>query len=381
MRILHLCLSNFFIDDRAYQENELVAEHVRQGHNVKIIASTNILNSGGFRDFCDPGEYFVKEGALITRLPYHPLIPKYLAKSLRVHRGLYKMIKEFKPDTILFHGTGGWEIVTTARYVKHHPDTLFYVDNHTDRLNSARNFVSKWVLHYLFYRICLHVALPQVKKVLNISFLTEEFAREIYRVPSEKMEFFPLGGRIPDDPEYNKRRVNTRAKFNFASEDIVFVQSGRQTRDKFLVEALTAFSAIKDARFRFVIAGIIKDEIRDEVFNLISKDKRIRYLGWMSADDLEDLLCASDVYVQPGKNSSTMQTSMCCRCALILEDIKGHDFYVHSNGWLIKTPSELGVIFSNISEDSSKLGVMAIRSYDFARENLDYTILAKRIFS
>ena len=41
MKIIHLCLSCFYIDNYRYQENELVREHVTDGHEVLVVASTD----------------------------------------------------------------------------------------------------------------------------------------------------------------------------------------------------------------------------------------------------------------------------------------------------------------------------------------------------
>lgn len=108
MRILHLCLSCVFIDNHAYQENELVKEHHRLGHEVLIIANTGIHGRDGRRGFTISGTYEAIPGVPLIRIPYHPALPHRLAKSLRIHRGLYGMVADFRPDVIYFHGLSGW---------------------------------------------------------------------------------------------------------------------------------------------------------------------------------------------------------------------------------------------------------------------------------
>lgn len=381
MRILHVCLSNFFIDDRAYQENELVSEHVRQGHDVLVLASTQVHDDFGKRSFCQSGEYETSDGAKVIRLPYHPLIPHYLARSLRVHRGVYDIVRGFKPDAILFHGLNAWELVTVARYVKLHPQVVFYADTHTDAINSARSFVSKWILHVGFYRPILHRALPQIRKILCISTITADFARDIYGVPEEKLEFYPLGGHPVADEEYGRRREVKRREMGIGEEEVVFVQSGKQSGPKYLKEALEAFARVPDPRFRFVIAGLLMDEIKDDIEPLVDADSRVTFLGWQKPDDLADLLCAADVYVQPGRQSSTMQTSMCCHCAVVLENLPSHALYVDGNGWLLDDPIEIEAVFEEISANKVNLQDMKSRSVAFARERLDYSLLADRVLS
>jgi len=379
MKVAHLCLSAFFIDGRAYQENELVAAHARAGHDVLVLASTHVHGADGRRGFTEPGDYKTADGARVIRLPYHPALPHGVAKSLRVHRGVYHLLDEFRPDTILFHGMSGWEILTAARYCRNNPQVPLYVDNHADFVNSARGVVSKWGLHYSYYRPILHRALPEIEKILCISTLTLEFARDFYSVPEDKLEFFPLGGWPLSDDDLARRRAQTRAREGIGEKEILFVQSGKQSKRKYLPQALRAFSAVPDPRFRFLIAGMLMDDIRGEVEELIASDPRVKFIGWKSPDDLEDLLCAADVYVQPGSQSATMQMSLCCACAVILEGLPGHERYVDENGWLISVPSDLTLIFREIASGEKNIAAMGRKSLEFARKTLDYGKLSKRI--
>tara|TARA_R100000541_G_scaffold22356_1_gene32292 strand:- start:1754 stop:2902 length:1149 start_codon:yes stop_codon:yes gene_type:complete len=381
MNILHLCVSNFFIDNRAYQENELVAEHHRRGHKVMVIANTETHDDKGRRAFTKPGQYQTKEGVPVLRLPYHPLFPRAVGKSLRLHHGLYKHIAKFRPDVIMFHGISSGSLLSVARYAKHHPDILFYADNHGDFVNSARSFFSRWGLHYLYYRPILRRALPTIRKVFGISLLTLDFAREMYGVPDDKLEFYPLGGHPVFDPEYKRRRRQTRARQGLNDENILFVQSGKQSKIKKLPEILRAFSRVPDPRMRFLVAGVLMDEVREDVEKIAAMDKRIQFLGWLAPTDLEDYLCAADVYAQPGSQSSTMQTSLCCHCPVLLQDWESHHIYVDGNGWLVSNESELLEIIRDISDGSVDLKRMGARSFEIATEKLDYKVLASRLLT
>lgn len=380
MKIAHICLSNFFIDNRAYQENELVAAHARAGNDVLVLASTQVHGEDGRRAFTQPGEYRTEEGARVIRLPYLEILPHFIAKRLRVHRGVYDILKKFSPDTIMFHGMCGWELLTVSRYRRDYPDVLLFVDTHTDFINSARGFVSKWGLHYLFYRPIVHRALPMVEKILCISTLTQEFASDFYGIPVEKLEFYPLGGHPLSHDELTKRRAATREKVGIG-DDIFFVMSGKQSSRKCVIEALRAFSATADSRFRLFIVGMLMDDIIDEAEQLIAADRRISFVGWKHPDELEELLCAADVYLQPGSQSSTMQTSLCCGCAIILERLHSHEPYFADNGWLIDEPSELEGIFREISSGLADLSVMGLNSLKLAHQKLDYVQLAERVLS
>lgn len=379
MKVAHLCLSNFFIDDRAYQENELVKAHLRAGHDVLVLASTHIHGPDGTYDFASPGSYRTPEGARVIRLPYHPLLPSRLGIRLRVHRGVYGLLEKFAPDTILFHGISGWELLTAARYRRDHPEVLFYADNHADFLTAGRGLISKWVLHHMYYRPIAHRALPMVERVLCISPMTQDFARNFYAIPDEKLEFYPLGGWPLSDDKIVEHRAAARAAERIGEEEILFVQSGKQYGRKYLLQALRAFAEVPDQRFRLLIAGMLMDDICDEAEQLIAADSRVRLVGWKNPDAVQELLCAADVYLQPGRQSSTMQTSLCCGCAVVLENLASNAPYVTDNGWLINEPVELAGIFRSISAGGIDIAAMGRRSLEFARATLDYAQLAQRV--
>lgn len=144
---------------------------------------------------------------------------------------------------------------------------------------------------------------------------------------------------------------------------------------------LRAFAAVPDSRLRSEVAGLPTDELQEEVEALIATDSRVMFSGWLAPDKLEDLLCAADVYVQPGSQSSTMQTSLCCRCAVLLEDWENHRIYMCDNGWLVRDEDDIHRALLDISEASGNLPGMQRRSGEYARKTLDYAVLAKRVLS
>jgi hypothetical protein len=368
-------LSNWYIEGVYYQENELIRQHVRDGHEVLVIASTETHRAGKLA-YTTPVEFVGPEGARVIRLDYR-LWPSPLARKLRVHTGVYALLEEFRPDSILFHGTCGWEIMTAARYARDNREVLFYIDSHEDQYNSARTFLSREVLHKLYYRFCLARAWPTACKVLCVSTETMDFVEATYRVPHEKLEFFPLGGRpIPSD-EYAARRSAGRDRLGIADGEILLVQSGKQTRRKKLLQTLRAFAAAAPANARLLIAGTLDENIREEAARLIEATPGVEFLGWRSAEELTNLLCAADVYLQPGTQSATMQHSLCCRCAVIIDDVPSHRAYIDGNGWLINDRVPLESALAGIT--LADLAEMQERSFGIATRLLDYAQLANRI--
>lgn len=381
MKIAHLCLSNFYVDGFSYQENELVRQHVIDGHDVVIIASTETINSRGKLTYCTPSTYMGTEGARVIRLPYSRWLPHVLMRKLRIHPNVFSLLEVEKPDVILFHSLCGWELLTVKRYKNKYPKIRVYADSHEDFNNSAHTFLSRNLLHRIYYRSVLRSALTALDKVLCISVETISFVRDFYGVPENMIEFYPLGGLIYDEDEYWQVRDQTRARFKLSENDILFVQSGKMDRTKKVLETLSAFAKLEDSNARLFLAGSILEDVAEQAFEFINRDCRIHFLGWQSPDALLALLCAADVYVQPGTQSATMQMSLCARCAVILDDVPSHEPYINGKGWLLNRHCTIESAIRSAMLCRSELHTMSQKSFEFASSLLDYRKLARRICS
>lgn len=378
MKIVHLCLSCFYIDNYRYQENELVREHVAAGHEVLVVASTETYVDNLSLGYISPGRYPGSDGAEVIRLPYSGPFPFFLKKKLRMHPGVDEILSGFEPDVIVFHGLCGWELLSAARYKRSHPQVRLYVDSHEDENNSATGFLSR-LLHRYYYRPIIRRSLPWMDKVLCISLETMDFCKNLYGITPEMLEFFPLGGYIADEEAYQKYRSERRQEYGLDEAHTVLLQSGKFDAKKKLTDSLRAFSAIKSEHFVFLIVGRVHESIEAEVKELASLDPRVRFLGWRSADELYQLLCAADVYVQPGSQSATMQMSLCARCPVVVADVPSHQPFVQGNGWKVASYQDQVSAFEQIERNPALLQEMSIRSWEIASELLDYRRMAKRL--
>lgn len=377
MKILHFCLSSFYVDGRLYQENELVREHVRAGHDVLVVASTETFDERGHTHYTQACDYVGGEGARVVRLPYRRVLPLSLARKARSFEGVRKILDAFAPDVIMFHGASAWELRNVARYVRLHPEVIFYIDSHADAFNSGQSWVSRELLHRRFYAPILRRAMERSGPLLCVSLTVIDFAHEVYGISHDRMEFYPLGGQIPSCEERAAHRDEVRQRLGIGEDQILVVQSGKQNRLKKLPASLRALAAVENADLRLVVAGVLQDDVREECESLIAADPRVTFLGWQGSHDLTALLCAADIYLQPGSQSATMQHSLCCGCAVILYALPAHAAYINGNGWLVSSDYDLQQAIQGAAEvDISK---MKSASITLARKMLDYSILAQRI--
>lgn len=164
MKILHCCLSNFYIDNYGYQENILPKMHKLQGHDVAILASTEIFVDNAKLGYTKPSSYITNDGIPITRIPYVKWLPHTIAKKLRIYKGIKNNLQAFNPDIIFIHGSQFVGVLEIIDYLKKRPNVRVYIDNHADFINSASNWISKNVLHKIIYKWATQRIEPYTRK-------------------------------------------------------------------------------------------------------------------------------------------------------------------------------------------------------------------------
>lgn len=356
----------------------LVLKHVEMGCDVLVLASTETYNSKMQLDYLSPSEYTGREGAKVIRVPYSKILPFFFMKKIRAYLGVNKILEDFKPDVIMFHGPCAWELLVVTKYVKRHGIKL-YVDSHEDKNNSARSWISYILLYKFFYVPIIRKCRNYVNKFLYISYESKLFCNNIYGLSDGELEFYPLGGIVFNDVEYKNRRDKSRYELDVNSDDIVFFQSGKFDKQKKLLQSLKAFKETSASNVRLFIAGGFDEEIECEALELIHSDKRIQYLGWVDPEQLQNLLCCADVYVQPGSQSATLQMSICARCAVIIDDVISHRFIIKNNGVFVKNNKDLQQAYQDLIDSPTKIAEMSRFSLEYAKENLDYQKLAGRL--
>ncbi len=378
MKIMHICLVGAgFNEGWSYQENMLTKYNSLAGHDVSIITSQWIRNPNGGIIKLDKTKYVDINSCKIYRLP----IKNRFKPSNRFRRylGIEEVLNEENPDVIYVHNFQFLDITKIADYIQKNPNVRLYVDSHTDRNNSAQNWISLNILHKFFYKKIIKSIIKYVDKVFYISYEGKDFLKEVYGIPESLLEFYPLGGVVVNEKEKGKHRLGKRRNLGVSQEDIVFCHSGKMDNKKRTYEILENFSKVKDKRFRLIIIGSFTSEVEKRVMPLIQKDNRVIYLGWKSSEELIQYIAASDLYLQPGSQSATMQNALCAGTPVLFENVKSHQPYINGNAFVIDNYDEMKDIFIRISNNPEILKQMSKKAYIIAREILDYEKLADRI--
>lgn len=309
MKIVHLCLSAFYIDNYSYQENMLPKYHAKQGHDVTVIASLMTFDKEGKAAFLEKGSSYQDiNGYKVVRLDYKR--PVKLNRVLRHYIGLKKTLFEEEPDIIFMHGTSFGDTPIVRSYLKSHPQSKLYADSHADYINSASNWLSKHILHKIVWRHYTKVVEPYMLKLWGVTPMRCRFVKEMYGVNPGIVDYLPLG--VDDELIPKDRRetlIKIRQELGIDERDFVVFTGGKIGRTKNIHILVEALLKIGKPHTHIIICGVLSPEM-SYLKDLIDQEKWIHYLGWCNAERVMNCMIASDMACFPGTHSTLWEQAV-----------------------------------------------------------------------
>ena len=309
MKIVHLCLSCFYIDNYSYQENMLAKCHVKQGHDVTVIASLFSYDDKGQGCYLSGAStYADKNGYKVIRLAYKN--PLKWNRRLRHYEGFEKALFNEAPDIIFMHGTAFGDTPIVKRYLDKNPNTQFFADSHTDYINSAKNFLSKHVLHPFIWRHYTKVIEPYLQKYYGVTPQRCRFLKEMYGVNPEIVEFLPLGvddDLIPQNREDLRKEI--RGGLDVKDDDILIVTGGKIDERKNTHILIEAMERLNNPKVHLVICGTLHPQMA-YLQEKIDANKNIHHLGWCNAEQVMNNMIAADIACFPGTHSTLWEQAV-----------------------------------------------------------------------
>ena len=321
MRILHVCLGCFYIDNYTYQENLLPKYHKKLGYDVKIVASTLSFDENGNACNIKAKKYINENGIEVTRLNYKNLLFKKLGKFLRVYSGFKQYLDKCKPDIIFIHGCQFNDIRLIRDYAKKN-NIVIYVDNHADFSNSARNIFSKLILHKLMWRKCAKIIEPYTTRFYGVLPARVDFLKDIYKIPNNKVNLLVMGADDELVNECNNKEeiINLRKKLKIKENDFVIITGGKIDMAK--LQILTLMKTIKKFdNIKLIIFGSIINELK-ETFNSLLSDNII-YVGWLNSTDTYKYISLANLVVFPGRHSVLWEQTVAQGKPMVVKYWKG----------------------------------------------------------
>jgi glycosyltransferase, family 1 len=307
MKVLHLCLSAFYIDGYGYQENILPRMHKKLGYDVLIVASTETYIDNMNLGYIESRNYVNEDGIPVHRIPYLKYIPARIVHKLRIYEGLYKELGTFSPDVIFMHDFQFLSIRTVGKYMKKNTSVKLFVDGHADFKNSARSFISKWVLHSIIYKYCVNLIIPYTEQFYGTLPSRVRFFVDFYGTPKSKTSFLPMGADdyLVEKAKKSGQREVIRDKYGIKEDEFLIVTGGKFNKKK--SEVLNLLKAVRELdrkyKVRLLIFGSLEEGDFRHAFDTLCDNDIIQYVGWIKGDQSYDYFEASDIVVFPGLHS------------------------------------------------------------------------------
>ena len=309
MKILHLCLGNFFMDGASYQENMLTKYHVKMGHEVTVIAGLLSYGPDGKGIILEgPKTYYDPNGMKIVRLAYAK--PFKYGFFMMKYEGLMPALEAEGPDIIFCHNLQFGDSGIVVKYLRNHPNVRLFADNHGDYVNSARNWYSRQIKHKIIWRHYVKKLEPYLMKVYGVTPMRCRFLKEMYHVNPSLVEFLPMGvddEAIPANREEIRELI--RKELGLSESDVLVMTGGKIEMRKNTHYLYEAMEKITDPRLHLVVCGTFTPPMRFLEEKMKTR-KNIHLLGWCNAERVMNVMVASDFVCFPGTHSTLWEQSV-----------------------------------------------------------------------
>lgn len=385
MKILHICISNLYVDDAGYQENLLTKMHKKMGLEVKIITCCLTYDTKGSMIYREPHTYLNSDDIEIVVLPFVNNL--YFCKVLRICSGLYREIELFSPDMIFTHGTTFYGINDIVKYKKKHMKVILFGDQHGDFYNTGLS-VGKSIKYFrrlIYITLILgHYTRKYSKYCETIYGVTPQrviFLQKILRIKPEKTSLLIMGGDDSEIQFYKKEQIRNeiRAEYKISQSDFLIISGGKIDKTKNIHLLIKAVSDLNIKRLKLIVFGHLDEETNE----IIKKTKNLNVIliGWIPSRKVYDYYLASDLAVFPGTHSVLWEQACSCGIPCLFKHWEGmHHVDVGGNCAFLYTDSdnEIKNAIYDIFINRVKYENMKKAAVDKCIKTFSYSEIAKR---
>lgn len=337
MKILHICLANFYFEGLGYQENILPAYHQKDGHEVVIFTSDHIFDSKNYK--CDNNQYITDSGVLVKAIKKKN--QGYFSR-FRDYENLYHEIELIAPDIIFVHGGQFIALKDVIRYVKNKGNIKLYIDQHADYYNTPVNTLKSRIAATMLFGFSIRRAVKFTEKFWGVTPWRCQYLNEIYGVPKKKIGLLTMGGDDDkiDFENQSAIRQKLREELNLAEDDFVIISGGKIDEAKNIHLLMRAVDSCNFDKIKLVVFGNVNADMKAEIEKLL-ENTNIRYIGWLSSDEVYDYFLMADLAVFPGTHSVLWEQACSCGLPALFKDWEGmHHVNVDGNCDFLYNDSE-----------------------------------------
>lgn len=379
MKIIHICLANFYIEGMGYQENILPKIHSQMGNDVLVITSDYSFDKYGKKIKKTEKEYTNKHNVRVVVLERD--ISHGIFSKFGLFQNLYNTLEKEMPDIIFVHGGQFLSLKDIIRYAQKHTVRL-YLDQHADYYNTPINNVKSFIVHKTIYKYWIKRFSKLSQKIYGVTPWRCTYLQEVYRVNPQKIKLLVMGG---DDENIHfeqmpQLRNDIRQQINISKKDFVVVTGGKIDKTKNIHLLMQAVSEINNENIKLIVFGQPNDEMQ-KIIDTYAENPNIRYLGWIHSEKIYDYFLASDLAVFPGTHSVLWEQACACGIPCVFKNWEGmHHVDVGGNCVFLHKDSidEIKNVILDLYNDKDKYNEMKKVAVEKGIKTFSYRDIARR---
>lgn len=378
MKIVHICLACFYVENMGYQENILPRLHAQMGHTVYVLTSDYQFDAQGHPGKKQEREYTNADGVQVKVLERCGGLPGRLGK----YSGLTDHLARLEPDILFVHGGQFLSLSEVTDYCRRHSQVRLYIDQHGDYYNMPVKTWKQKLIQTQIYGRRMRRAANYCRVFWGVTPWRCQYLQQVYGLPARQVALLPMGGLEGETPPETRREIRSqvRRRLGLSEQDFVLVTGGKIDAAKKITPLMRAVAELNRESIKLVVFGVPSEQMREE-FERDSADAHIRCVGWIASEDVSQYLFAADLAVFPGTHSVLWEQA----CAAALPCIFGdwpemHHVDVGGNCIFVKDGSvdELKEKILAVSDDPEKYRAMKTAAAERAAQVFSYREIAKR---
>ena len=381
--IIHMQFTGPYTENMSYQENILPRYQKTNDNIVEMWTIDSEIHEGQIIKVPSIKKVMA-DGVVLRRFPVKKIINYFLSEKLRYIEGIYEELKKENPDFIMIHDVQSHTLLQIVKYVRECTDVKVVVDCHTDYYNSARNWVSKNVLHRIIYKYYAKKIEPYSSSFFGTLPMRIDFLVNVYKIDHKKCSLLVMGA---DDnlviKATNKEAINIlKESYGIGKDDFLIVTGGKMNeyRANEVINLMKAVCNLKEEHVKLIIFGYIDERYREN-FKILCDGIRIIYVGWLNTEDTYRYMALADLIIFPGLHSVMWEQAVALGIPCIFRDLDGfHHVDLNGNAIFIKNPTKekLQKEIENLFLDKDKYKKMVICAKEKEKEMFFYKNIAHR---
>ena len=374
MKVVHISMQGF-LDGWGYQENLLPEYMADAGHSVTVVSSAihfpSYLKEEERTNIIAKGLKYSLGKVQVRRIKNYIVTTQYSF----IVSGLYKVLKEERPDVIFHHDVNSSSMMVSWVYCLFHKNVKFFIDNHADEINQSPRKLWNLLVPKGLMRVCTKLIQRKVVKFYGVTPGRCDYLANIFGASKAKISLLPIGGDTKATDAIFASKLELKEKYRIPKESIVLISGGKMGVDKGTVSLIKAYIDLKE-KYNNLVLLLFGQFTDSETEELAKNTKGVYQEGWCDRIKTLELLKLANVACWPIHHTTLIEDALASSIPLVLRKTYNTSHSIKGNGVFVENGNfeELILSIDSILRSYDVYKKEAMRMHD----NYSYTNLVKQ---